>query len=238
MIAAIIQCREKSTRLKNKWSLEIIGKKTIDLVHERMLHTKADIIVIAIPEEDKNLLKHCQEKGYYVFKGNENDVLDRYYQCNKEIKADHVIRITADCPMIDCSIVDKLIDKHLEEDNDVTTNCYLGRETYPDGLDCTIFKSKMLDYAYIRASGKDREHVTSYMMNDIIFQIGEMKNNVNLSHERWTLDYEDDYIFVKNVYEKLYSKNKFFDMYDVLALLEQNPELRINKHERNEAYYA
>ena len=150
MILAIIQARLTSTRLPNKIYEKINGKRMIDMVLDATIGSKVDGIVVAAP--------HDLDVKVPVFIGSEDDVLDRYYRCAEKFGADAVVRITADCPLIDRSIIDYAID-------------YYHKNTYPyvifapvDGLDVEVFSMDILKEAWESTSDKsDREHVTPYM---------------------------------------------------------------------------
>ena len=138
---------------------------------------------------------------------------------------DIVIRITSDCPLIDPFVVDKVIEKHISENNDYTTNVL--ECTYPDGLDCEVFNFNVLKDAWINANlSSQREHVTLYIRdNSDKFKLGNVKNDVDLSELRWTLDENEDFVFIDEVYKNLFNENSFFTMDDILILLDKKQEL-------------
>ena len=149
---------------------------------------------------------------------------------------DIIIRITSDCPLIDPFVVDKVIDEHISDKNDYTANVL--ECTYPDGLDCEVFNFATLKDAWINANlSSQREHVTLYIRDHSDkFKLANVKNDVDFSDLRWTLDEKEDFIFINEVYKNLYNVNPFFDMDDVIQLLKEKPELLdINsKFTRNE----
>ena len=154
--------------------------------------------------------------------------MDRYYQTaiHNNLKDDDiVIRITSDCPLIDPFVVDKVIEKHISENNDYTTNVL--ECTYPDGLDCEVFNFNVLKDAWINANlSSQREHVTLYIRdNSDKFKLGNVKNDVDLSELRWTLDENEDFVFIDEVYKNLFNENSFFTMDDILILLDKKQEL-------------
>lgn len=238
---AIIQARIGSTRLPGKVLLDLEGKTVLEHVVNRVCRSRLItevFVATTILKEDMRIVKLCSDRDFRVFCGSEEDVLDRYYQAAKLIKPDNIVRITADCPMIDSVVIDKVVKKHIEENADYTTNTLT--ETYPDGEDVEVFTLGSLEKAWSETILKsEREHVTPYIRkNDEIFKLLNVYNNTDLSSKRWTLDNHDDYEFIKIVFSKLYQKNNFFGMIDVFELLETNPEIeKINSHiTRNEGY--
>ena len=240
-IVAIIQARVGSTRLPRKVLERIEGRPMLWHVVERVKKAKlVDEVVIATTdrEEDSAVEKIAKDCGVGFFRGSEEDVLDRYYGAAEKFGADIVVRITADCPMIDPEIIDQAIRFFLDGDYDYVSNTF--PPTYPDGLDVEVFSSNALRMAWAEArKASEREHVTPYIRNHPeIFKLGNLKLEVDLSHMRWTVDRPEDLKFVREIYKKLYRENKMFYMRDVLRLLEEKPELmEINKHiERDEGY--
>jgi spore coat polysaccharide biosynthesis protein SpsF len=154
-------------------------------------------------------------------------VLDRYYQAAQRYGARHVMRLTADCPLVDPSVLDLIVDKHLAEGNDYTSNVH--ERSYPDGLDAEIFTVAALQRAWREAkSPTEREHVTPYL-----YRTGPplkrraVKDATDRSRLRWTVDYPEDFEFVSRVFEELAPAKPDFDMHDVLALLSRRPELSL-----------
>jgi spore coat polysaccharide biosynthesis protein SpsF len=244
-IVAIVQARMTSERLPGKVLMKILGKTVLWHVIKRL--EKSEIIekiVVATTEnqEDIAIKKLCDEMGIDVFMGDELDVLDRYYKAAKRHNATVIIRITADCPLIDPKVVDRIIKYYLENKDkfDFVSNNHPA--TFPDGLDTEVFSFEALENAWKNAKKQyEREHVTPYIWDHPQkFKIGNVENDKDLSiEERWTLDYKEDFEFIKAVYENLYKEGEIFYMEDVLQLLKQKPELRdINKKYRGFTWYA
>jgi len=237
-IIVMIQARMGSTRLPGKVALPLGGTTVLEQVVERvsMAKTVNEVLVITtLSHHDLSLVKLCSGGNIRVFCGSEEDVLDRYYQAAKLIKPEHIIRITADCPLMDFKVIDLVVKKHLESGADYTSNVM--HETYPDGLDVEIFTYKTLEKAWKEAVKKsDREHVTLYIRsNPETFKLHSVENPVDLSHLRWTLDEPEDYEFISKVYSS-FGSDKFFGMEEVISLLEKDPTLvTVNKDiQRNE----
>lgn len=242
MVVAIIQARMGSSRLPNKVMLEICEKPVLWHVVNRTSNSRRiDKIVVATSEAIGNDLirEYCAENGIECTSGSENDVLDRYYKALEHINIeddDLVVRITADCPLIDPVVIDKVIERHIDTNSDYTSNCI--EPTFPDGLDCEVFKASVLKKAWKEAKLKsEREHVTLYIRNHPEkFGIENYKGDKDLSNFRWTLDEDEDFQLIKEIYEELYYENKIFSTKEILNLLEKKPGLiNINsKHIRNE----
>lgn len=241
MIAAIIQARMGSTRLPNK-VLKILGDKTVlEQVYARVKRSSlVDEIFIAttINRNDLPLLNLCSSNGMRVFCGSEDNVLDRYYQLSNLIKAEHIVRITSDCPVIDSKLIDMLIENHLKSNSDYTSNTL--EDSYPDGLDTEVFKFKALEYAWKNALLiSEREHVTPYIKkHPELFKLNSIVSETNYSEKRWTLDTDLDFQFLNLIYDELYPQNKNFGMYDILELLKRKPFLELINSNilRNEGY--
>ena len=240
-ILAIIQARISSTRLPKKVLLDLEGKTVLEHVVERVNRSKriSEVIVATtINSEDLEIVKLCSNKGIRVFCGSEDDVLDRFYQVAKLIKPKHIVRITADCPMIDPNVIDKTINLHLYQNSDYTCNTL--NETFPDGLDVEIFTYEALEKAWKEAIlTSEREHVTPYIRkHEEIFKISGLEKKQNLSKKRWTIDEYDDYKFLKVIFKNVYVKNSNFRMNDILKYLRKNPDVeRMNNQiVRNEGY--
>lgn len=235
MIAAIVQARMSSTRLPGKVLKVVVGKALLSHVVERLKTSKSvDRIIVATTSnpQDKPIIEFCEMNHVDYFVGSELDVLDRYYQAAKKFKADVIARITSDCPLIDPVIVDKVVNHYSENKDKLDFVSNTLRRTYPDGLDIEVFSFRALETAWLESkSAFEREHVTPYIANNPAkFRIANIENETDLSCLRWTIDYPEDYDFVRAVYEALYEKKQVFLMNDVLALLSEKPEIaEINK---------
>ena len=232
MNLAIIQARMGSTRLPGKVMMDLVGKPVLWHVIDRVKSSKfVDKIVVAttISKNDLQIVEFCAKNKINVYTGSEDDVLDRYYQTARLFKADNVIRITADCPLHDPYVIDDVISKHLNENNDYTSNTL--KETYPDGLDCEVMTYLTLEEAWRNARLlSEREHVTQYIIKNEKFKMGCLLNGMDRSSDRWTLDTDADYEFIKYVYNELYINNQIFCSEDIYGLLDEFPHIReINK---------
>jgi spore coat polysaccharide biosynthesis protein SpsF len=240
-IVAIIQARTDSTRLPNKVMADILGKPMIVRLLGRVKEsTTIDEIILATTTRaiDTPLANIVRNYGLPVFRGRWSDVLDRYYKAATKYHARGIVRITGDCPLIDPQIVDKVIQVFLKNKFDYVSNTL--ERTYPDGLDVEVFSYTTLQKAWKEAFiASDREHVTPYIRNNPKkFSLQNVKQTTDFSHLRWTVDQKQDLEFVREIFKRLYHKQKIFYMKDIIALLQEHPELKeINAGiKRNEGY--
>ena len=241
-MVGIIQARVNSTRLPNKVLLDLKGKTVMERVIERVQRSRLveDVIVATTMEEqDLELALLCEKRGVKVYRGSEEDVLDRYYQAARVFLIKDIVRITADCPLIDPMIIDEAIGLYTSMKADYVSNAL--RETFPDGEDVEVFSFETLENAWKNAKlYSEREHVTSYIRkHPEFFKIENLICKQNLSQKRWTLDEKKDYEFIKLIYENLYNEGDGnFGMREILEFLKRYPECeKINSGiKRNEGY--
>lgn len=240
-VGAIIQARMGSTRLPGK-SLELIcGKSMLQHVVQRAQASKLVeqvIIATTTSDQDDAIARFAEEQGLKYYRGSEQDVLDRMYRAAQEYSVRTVVRITADCPLLDRRVMDAVIEVYLAGHYDYVSNAL--RSTYPDGLDLEIFSFEALEQAWREASlPSEREHVTSYIQNSGHFRLFNVESPVNLSRFKWSVDNAADLEFVRAVYDKLRNKGDIFGLDEVVSVLETHPELTsINKQSiRDEGYY-
>jgi len=243
MIIAIIQARTGSTRLPAKILKDVCGRKLLE--HEILRVKRSNLIdkiIVATTDkaEDDVVASIAEKTGVDIFRGSENDVLDRYYQVASKFPDPIVVRLTGDCPVIDHEIIDLVIDYYLKnkEKYDYVSN--VRPATYPDGMDVEVFSFSALAKSWQEAKlPSEREHVTGYIgKNPQIFSIGNFENKDDLSELRMTIDEEADWQLIKNIYSDLYPKNEDFSLNDILILLKNHPEyVKINQNIiRNEGY--
>jgi len=240
-ISIIIQARLGSTRLPNKVVIDIEGKPMLWHHVNRLKHSKFSpeiIIATSKADEDKKILKFAEEYNFNSYAGNINDVLDRFYQTALKYKVNNVVRITADCPLIDPEVLDKILQVYLKGEYDYVSNIH--PPTYPDGLDVEVFNFESLKRAWNEAQlASEREHVTPYIWkNPNLFRLKNVENDEDFSYLRWTVDEKEDLQLIREIYKNLYHKKGIFLMKDILELLKERPELKeINsKYIRNEGY--
>lgn len=228
MIAAIIQARTGSTRLPNKVLEEICGYPLIWHVANRLRPSKKiNKIILATTTNSKDdiLEKWALLNNIDCYRGLENDVLDRFYQAAKVFKVDVVVRVTADDPFKDVSIIDEVINLFEDENLDFAYNNK--PPTFPEGLDVEVFSFKSLEMAWVNAKDAfSREHVTPYLFNNPSeFKQKCLSYKIDISYLRWTIDTKTDLDMVNIIYNSLFNNNKIFSMHDILDFLEKNPEI-------------
>lgn len=236
---ALIQARCGSSRLPNKVLKDLSGKTDLQWVIERVRRSTLIDEVMVVTSIEKNnlpLVRLCAELNTRVFIGAEEDVLDRYYQASKLLHPEYIVRITADCPLFDWRYLDMAIEQ-LESDTDYMAEL---TESFPDGLDIEIIRFSVLREAWKEARlSSEREHVTQYIRkHPERYRIQNLECPIlGIGNRRWTLDEDEDYVLISNIYKHFVDVNKEdFVTEDVLAYLNANPELeKINaKYTRNE----
>ncbi len=226
-IVCIVQARMSSTRLPGKVLLPLAGREVLAHVLERLAFCQTlNEVVVATSSDasDDVLAQWCYARGVTVFRGSLQDVLDRYYQCALRSRADAVVRITADCPALDPSLVDEVVRGFHSGNYDLF---YLSGE-FPDGLDCAVFSFSALERAWREATlASEREHVGPYIVNHPEwFRLGSLEKFKGLAHHRWTLDEPRDLAFLESVFNRLQRPDgQPFLTQDLLDLLSREPGL-------------
>lgn len=239
MIGAILQARVSSSRLPGKVLKPILERPMLVRQIERISRARRfDRLIVATStdSDDDAIEALCQALGVNVYRGPLDDVLARYHGAAGAFGCDHIVRLTGDCPLADPTLIDDLIELHLDGRFDYSST---GIEpSFPDGLDAEIMTRAALETAHAQARlPSEREHVTLFLYeHPADFRIGSLTGGRDLSHLRWTVDEPEDFTFVTRVYEALYPSDPGFGTDDILALLDRQPELaQINaRFERNE----
>jgi spore coat polysaccharide biosynthesis protein SpsF len=242
MITAIIQARLSSTRFPKKIFSDLCGKPLIWHIVDRLRWSKRiENILLATTTNklDDALYEWALKNNVNVFRGNENDVLDRYYNAAVFSKAATIVRITADDPFKDPRVTDNVIDVFLKGKYDFAYNNH--PPSFPEGLDAEIFSFDALKKA--AGNSKDpfeREHVTQYFYkNPSIFKHTNVAYKTDISYLRWTMDTEKDYKMISLVYKNLYKEGCIFLMDDILEFLKKNPEIeKINMGVKRSTMYS
>lgn len=233
-ILVIMQARMGSSRFPNKVMLPVAGKPILLRQAERIGHAQTPfefVVATTTTTSDQPIRDLCEREGLACFSGHPMDLLDRHYQAALEYKSDAVVKIPSDCPLIDPAIIDKVMRYYLDHCGEYDYVSNLHPATYPDGNDVEVMSFAALEMAW-NFAGKDfeREHTTPYLWErPDEFRIGNVEwesgLDYSLSH-RFTLDYPEDYAFIKAVYDRLWSPdNPAFSLADILHLLAQNPDL-------------
>ena len=241
MKLALIQARMGSSRFPGKVLEDLSGHPMLWQVVNRVRKARSlDKVVVATTAEriDDPIARFCEQEGIACFRGSEPDVLDRFYRAAKANAADVVVRITADCPLIDPAVIDKVVARYERGDCDYASNAM--RYTYPDGLDTEVFSFVALERAWHEArKASEREHVTPYLRTDAFRTANvESETPVSPAQYRWTVDHPQDLQFVRKVYEA-FSANGDFGFREVFDLLKERPDLATIQAETitNEGYY-
>ncbi len=236
-IVAIVQARMGSTRLPGKVLKPVCGEPLIGLLLKRLCKSRnINKIVLATSDGAENtpLINYVEDIGYEVYVGSELDVLDRFYQAALGEKADAIVRITGDCPLIDPTLIDEVIAKYLESNADYASN--VEPPTFPDGLDTEIFSFRALELAWNEAKkDEEREHVTPYLRFDGQFSRAHLVHSSDESSKRWTVDEEEDFDVVEGIFNYFYPRLDF-SWKEVMELYETKPDIfKMNMHlKRNE----
>jgi spore coat polysaccharide biosynthesis protein SpsF len=224
--AVIVQARLGSSRLPGKIVLDLAGKPVLQHVLERCARIAgSDALVCAIADEKESgqLADAARRWGAQVFVGPERDVLARYRDASRMAKADVIVRVTSDCPLIDPAICARVIALRAETGAGYASN--IAPRSYPKGLDCEVFTAAVLERAAAATSDPfDREHVTQWMQRSPdVAKANLSSGDASLADHRWTLDYPDDLEFLRRVLSLL--PNQTASMQDILALLAAHPDL-------------
>jgi glutamate-1-semialdehyde aminotransferase/spore coat polysaccharide biosynthesis protein SpsF (cytidylyltransferase family) len=241
-VVAIIQARVGSTRLPQKVFADIAGRPMLWHVVNRVRRARlVDRIVVATSREasDDPIAAFCQSVEVDCCRGSEDDVLDRFYQTAQAYPARFFVRITADCPLIDPDVIDRVVEVLKTGPYDYVSNTL--RYTYPDGLDVEAFTSPVLAQTWREAKkASEREHVTPYLRLSGKFRVYNVENDVDLSAHgyRWTVDEASDLDFIRRVYAH-FADQPDFRLKDIMSLLKKDPEVRElqTKAIMNEGYY-
>lgn len=236
-IVAIVQARMGSTRLPDKVMRQISGVPMIELLLSRLSKSKQlDQIVLATSSDERNdpLVEHVQKLGYICVRGSENDVLDRYLVAARQARADVVVRVTGDCPLIDPTLVDQAIEKFKADGVDYLSNA--APASYPDGLDTEVFTLQALEKAGRESQEVfEHEHVTPYLRKPGLFKTSSLVNSEDLSGLRWTVDEPEDFEVVSKIFAN-FAPNIHFHWTEILSLQRRYPALfalnqNINRNE-------
>lgn len=235
-IGTIIQARSGSTRLPNKILLPLPygnGKTALEHVIERLKKSKlSGHLIVATTENPKDdpICEIAKKLGVDIFRGSEENVLDRYYKAAKYYNIDIVIRITSDCPCVDWSILDEMINFFVKKvgELDYLSNTIV--RTFPHGADIEIFTINSLEKAVRNAKNDfEFEHVTPYIyLNKDMFKIANFYAPDDLFKPdlRITLDTEQDYILLCSIFDHFFSKGiEDFKIKDIIKLVNEKPWL-------------
>ena len=231
-VLAIVQARYASTRFPGKVLKKINNITILEILIRRLSRSKhISKIVVACSSNilDKKITQICSRIGIDFFVGSENNVLKRFYNTAQKFHGKNIVRITADCPLIDAPIVDEVIENFFSKKVDYASNT--NPPSFPDGLDIEIFKFNLLKKAYFNAkTNHEKEHVTPYIVNNNKFKKFNLLNSYDASDVRLTLDEEIDFTLIENVIKK-FKNNLYFNLKSILNLQKTNKNIfSMNKH--------
>ncbi|HET9308929.1 MAG TPA: glycosyltransferase family protein [Candidatus Sulfotelmatobacter sp.] len=224
---AIIQARMGSTRLPGKVLKDLAGATVLARVVSRVRRARLiDDVLVATTDRpaDDALVAECRKCSVAVSRGAQEDVLDRYYRAAQLVRAEIVVRITSDCPLIEPEITDKTIAAFLDARPDYASNAL--QRTYPRGLDTEVMSLDALARAWKEAQKPhEREHVTPYIYeHPEKFRTLSVPGNADYSSHRWTLDTPEDLEFLRAIYARL-NNHTTFSWRQVLDVVDREPEL-------------
>jgi spore coat polysaccharide biosynthesis protein SpsF len=225
-----------SNRLPGKVLMPILGRPMLWHIVQRVRAVRSiDEVVVAIPDcpADEELRSFCATNNVPSFSGGELDVLDRFYCAARKYRADPVLRITADCPLVDPELIGKLISMYSSGRHDyaaVSAGADASRlegGCFPDGMDAECFSFASLERAWKEAQDpRDREHVTRFIWRRKgLFRCTKLLADVEYPPLRLTVDYAQDLEVVSKIYEKLFRDGDVFHLADVVDLLGREPEI-------------
>ena len=233
-IVVIIQARTGSSRLPNKVLMPLAGAPLLQRLVERVRAASSDfkLLVATTTEALDNPIRHlCRTINVRCFSGDAFDLLDRHYQAAVAERADAVVKIPSDCPLIDPDVIDRVLGFYRDHSAKYDYVSNLHPPTHPDGNDVEVISMSALETAWVEATKAfEREHTTPFIwerperfrLGNVVWETGL---NYSMTH-RWTIDYLEDYEFVSSVYAELWrASNPMFSLDDVLKLLAARPDI-------------
>lgn len=242
-VLAITQARYSSTRLPGKVLKKVQGKSLLEIHIKRILQSKLidKLKVATTSEEDAiNIVEICRDMNIDFYRGSLDNVLERFYFTALPENPDYIVRLTSDCPLVDPTLIDKVILFAIENNLDYASNAL--KPTFPDGMDVEVFKFSALKKAFFEAKlTSEIEHVTPYIWKNSsfygrnIFKSDCLVNEIDFSSVRLTVDTPEDFIVI----EKLIQINGITKGWkEYVDALDNHPEIKIinEKYKRNEGY--
>ena len=229
MILAILQARMSSTRLPGKVMAPILGRpmlmRQLERVGRAQCFDKLLVATSSSPSDDA-IARLCADHAITCFRGALHDVLDRFVQAARPHSPEHLVRLTADCPLADPDVIDRVVEHHLSGGFDYTSNTRA--RTFQHGLDAEVCRYACLEQAWREATTPfEREHVTPYLWGSGHFRVGQLCQDRDRSYLRWTVDFAEDLELVRPIYAALYPSDRAFTTADVMRLLDERPELTV-----------
>ncbi len=230
-IVATIEARMDSNRLPGKTLKEVLGRPMLERMIERVRRSKRlDEIVVAttVAENDQQIEALCSRLGVRCFRGSNDDVLLRVVEAARSAKADLIVELTGDCPVIDPTMIDSVIQYYLDHPLDYASNCL--ERTFPRGTETQVFSLKVLEEVErTTQEPADREHVSLYIYeHPEKYRLGNFAApaGVGRTDLRLTVDLPQDLELIRAIYSRLYPVKPDFNLQDVIALLDADQALR------------
>ena len=227
-----------STRLPGKVLMEVNDRPLLAYQLDRISRSKKlDRVVVAtsILEKDDAIEAFCKDYGIDCYRGSENDVMSRYYECCKQYNPDTVVRMTADCPLIDPEIIDAVVQKFEDDNVDYCGNTVPPKSSkFPDGADVEVFSMKALERAHTEIQDQHRrEHVTFQFWQDEKYVSSQYTQEKDWSEYRITVDYPEDFEVVQYVFNELKNKKIFGNLDEIINIINSNNKIK----EKNSQYF-
>lgn len=236
-VTVVIQARTGSTRLPGKVLLCAAGATLLQRMVERVSAARTPssvVIATSVAPADDAICDVARAAGVACVRGHATDCLDRHVAAARATGADVVVKIPSDCPLIDPATVDRVIGAFLAEiDVDYVSN--LHPPTWPDGFDVEVMTRGALETAWREATRPlDREHTTPFLWDNperfltrnVAWDTGPEPAIDASTRYRLTLDYPEDYVVIRGVYDELWAPHRHFTLPEILQVLEARPELR------------
>jgi spore coat polysaccharide biosynthesis protein SpsF len=233
---ALVQARMTSTRLPGKVMMPVLGRPLLGYELQRLSRAKRIgkiVVATTVNKPDDVVAEYTKSLGFGLYRGPEEDVLERYYAGAAAFGAEVVVRLTADCPLIDPEVVDLVIAELVDSSGIDYASNILERRTYPRGLDAEAFTFTALERAWREARAPhEREHVTPYIYNHPeIFTLKGVFHETDLSRHRWTVDTREDFTLIEAILKGLYPSRPAFSLDDIVSFMDVNPRLfEVNSH--------
>ena len=233
-IVAILQSRMNPQRLPHKAILSLVGKPLLVTTIERVRACKLiNMLTVSTTNEpiDDQVYNLCKRWDIPVFRDKKENQINIDYKIALKYDADVVLKISVNEPLIDPAIITRMIKYYIENQYRYDYLSNLHPATYPEGNEIEIVSFRSLRKAWgLAENPSERDNSTLFIQNNPgIFRLGNIEwesgHNFSKSH-RWILDYEEDYVFIKKIFDELYYENKFFDIYEILSLLDNQPHLK------------
>ena len=238
MIIAIIQARMGSKRLPGKVLMRVNEKPLLSYQLDRISKSKKiDFVVVATStlKKDNEIEFFCKDYGVDCYRGSENDVLKRYFECASKYNPSTIVRMTADCPLIDPEIIDKVIQQFQDDQVDFCANTVPPKTSkFPDGSDVEVFSMKALKKANEEIKNVHfREHVTFQFWQDTNYTSSQLTQVANWSNYRITLDYPEDFEVINYIFKKLSNQSNLASLEDIINIIDKNQVIK----EKNSLYH-